>query len=337
MRSKLALTLLSLIFFAVRLTSAHIRDESFLQRRDESSSAGPPASTAASAASSEIQSSSQSAASGSSAPPSAGSISPTRSSVDHSTTTDGATDVTSAATASSAGPSTVSGIVVGPSVTPIANSTYNGTVTSDVHIDGLPIQPSITPAIAVAGAVLMISGVVHALIGVKTQRIHIFFSTAYLFSLAVTVLIEYVMHPPISNGVQAAYFVAACATGVVFGAVATIFADVTEGLGCFLGGFCLSMWFLVLKSGGLLTSTAGKAIFIACFTVGVFPLYISHYTRPYGIIGSTAFSGATATVLGIDCFSRAGLKEFWLYIWSESSRLRNRLPALLLTRPCRPQ
>ena len=164
---------------------------------------------------------------------------------------------------------------------------------------------------------MIITGVFYALIGIKTQRLHIFFSTAYLFSLAVTVLIEYVMHPPISNGVQAAYFIAACATGLAFGSVAMVFADVTEGLGCLLGGFCLSMWFLVLKPGGLLTSTAGKAIFIACFTVSTFALYISHYTRPYGIIGSTSFAGASVVVLGIDCFSRAGLKEFWLYIWGE--------------------
>lgn len=40
-----------------------------------------------------------------------------------------------------------------------------------------------------------------------------------------------------------------------------------------------------------------------------------HVTRPYALIFSLSFSGATAIVLGIDCFSRAGLKEFWVYIW----------------------
>ena len=125
------------------------------------------------------------------------------------------------------------------------------------------------------------------------------------------------MHPPISNAVQGAYFIAAFLTGIVFGGGSVVFADVTEGLGCLLGGFCLSMWFLVLKPGGLLTSTAGKAIFIACFTLGGFAFYISHYTRPYGLIGSISFAGASVIVLGIDCFSRAGLKEFWLYIWGK--------------------
>jgi hypothetical protein len=41
------------------------------------------------------------------------------------------------------------------------------------------------------------------------------------------------------------------------------------------------------------------------------------YTRPYALMASTAFAGSTAAVLGIDCFSRAGLKEFWLYTWGE--------------------
>ena len=214
-----------------------------------------------------------------------------------------------------------SGIVLGPMATPIVNTTLNDTVTTTSQIDGLPIKPEITPALSVAGALLILTGAFYTMIGIKTKWLHNFLSTAYLFSLAVTVLVIYVMHPPVSNAIQGAYFVAACVTGIIFGAVAIVFADVTEGLGCVLGGFSLSMWFLVLKPGGLVTSTTGKAIFIACFTVGTFSLYISHYTRPYGLIGSTSFGGATVVVLGVDMFSRAGLKEFWLYIWDLNDAL----------------
>ena len=98
-----------------------------------------------------------------------------------------------------------------------------------------------------------------------------------------------------------------------------IFPEITEGLGCLLGGFCLSMWLLALKPGGLLISSGAKGIFIAAFCVGVYALSFSHYTRPYALIASTSFAGATAVVLGIDCFSRAGLKEFWLYLWGMTS------------------
>ncbi|KAL9008572.1 MAG: hypothetical protein Q9173_006318, partial [Seirophora scorigena] len=200
--------------------------------------------------------------------------------------------------------------------TPITNnSTIQSSGATNARAEELPVTPRITPALSVAGAILILTGLSYTLVGIKTKRLHIFLSTAYLTSLAATVLIIYVMHPPVSNAVQGAYFVAAFVTGLIFGGGSVIFADVTEGLGCLLGGYCLAMWFLVLTPGGLIKSTAGKAIFIACLTLGAFGLYLSHWTRAYGLIGAISFAGATIIVLGIDCFSRAGLKEFWLYIW----------------------
>lgn len=167
----------------------------------------------------------------------------------------------------------------------------------------------------------MLTGIFYTLIGIKTKWLHVFLSSGYLVSLAVTVLIVYVCHPPITDAIQGAYLVAIVVTGLIFGGGSIVFADVAEGLGCLLGGFALAMWFLVLTPGGLITSTAGKAIFIGCLTIAAFGLYVSHWTRSYGQIGAISFAGATVVVLGIDCFSRAGLKEFWLYIWSEWTRV----------------
>ena len=163
----------------------------------------------------------------------------------------------------------------------------------------------------------MLTGVVYTLIGIRTKWLHIFLSSAYLVSLAVTVLIIYVMHPPIKSAVQGGYFVAAFLSGVVFGIGSVVFADLTEFFGCLLGGFCLSMWFLVLRPGGLIKTTVGRVVLIACFALGTSALYFHRFTRPYGLIGSTSFAGATVVVIGIDCFSRAGLKEFWVYLWSK--------------------
>lgn len=148
------------------------------------------------------------------------------------------------------------------------------------------------------------------------NRIYVFGSAAYLTALAVTVLIVYLMNPPVSDGVQGAFFVAAFFTGLIFGGLALVFSDLTEGFGCLLGGFCLSMWFLSLKEDGLISSSTGRAIFIGCMSAGGYSLSFSHYTRNYGLIGSISFSGATATMLGVDCLTRAGWKEFWLYLWS---------------------
>lgn len=123
------------------------------------------------------------------------------------------------------------------------------------------------------------------------------------------------MNTPVPDARQGGYFVACFLTGVIFGGVSLIFQEITEGMGCLLGGFCLSMWLLTLKPGGLLPETSAKVAFIAAFTAASYATSFTHYTRPYALIGATSFGGATATILGIDCFSRAGLKEFWLYIW----------------------
>jgi hypothetical protein len=130
-------------------------------------------------------------------------------------------------------------------------------------------------------------------------------------------LIVYVMNPPVRVAVQGAYLVAIFFTGVTFGALSIVFKELTEGLGCLLGGFCVSMWLLCLRPGGLLTDTNAKAGFIGAISVAFYALSFSHHTRPYGLIVSAGVSGGTAVALGIDCYSRAGLKEFWLYIWGK--------------------
>lgn len=167
----------------------------------------------------------------------------------------------------------------------------------------------------------MLSGAVYTVVGIKNKFLHICLSAGYLAGLAVTVLIIYVMNPPISNAIQGAYLVAVAMTGIILGGAAIVFTEMTEGLGCLLGGFCFSMWLLVLKPGGLLTSTSAKSGFIAVFTLAGFATSFSHITRPYALIGFISFGGATVVVLGIDCVSRAGLKEFWAYIWDLNDNL----------------
>lgn len=201
----------------------------------------------------------------------------------------------------------------GPDNTAVANSTRNK---EGDQADALPLPPQITPAIAIAGVFLILFGFTYTFIGIKNRWIQIFLSSAFLTSLSVTVLLVYVMSPEVRPAVQGAYLVAAFMTGMIFGAGALVFKEVTEGLGCLLGGFCLSMWLLTLRPGGTVQSTGGKVILIAAFTVAAYTLSFTHYTRPYGLIGATSFAGATAAVLGVDCFTKAGLKEFWLYIWN---------------------
>ncbi|EWY98102.1 hypothetical protein FOYG_02749 [Fusarium oxysporum NRRL 32931] len=191
------------------------------------------------------------------------------------------------------------------------SSYYNATIPAGQ----LPIEPRLTPGWGVAGTILLITGLAYGLVGIKNRMIHTFFSTAFAASLGVAVLIVYVMKSEVSDALQGGYVVAAVISGCVLGGASMFFREITEGLGCALGGFCISMWLLCLVPGGLLGPVVAKAIFIACFTVGGFAFYFSHYTRDWALILMISFSGATVTVLGIDCFSRAGLKEFWAWVW----------------------
>lgn len=129
------------------------------------------------------------------------------------------------------------------------------------------------------------------------------------------------MDPPVSNGLQGAYVVAITFTGLILGGAALLLIEMTEGLGCLLGGFCLAMWLLVLQPGGLLKSTTPIVVFIVSFTLVGWATSFSRYTRPYGLICLTSFGGATVVVLGIDCFTKSGLKEFWAYIWNLNQNL----------------
>ncbi|KAI1614033.1 hypothetical protein EDD36DRAFT_417882 [Exophiala viscosa] len=204
-----------------------------------------------------------------------------------------------------------------------ADPTPSSTIASSYALygDELPLEPKITPALGIAGALLVIFGAINALIGVKNRLTQIFLSCGFLASIGATMLVEYVMSPPVSDAVQGGFFVAIFMAGVVFGGGALVFKEITAGFGCLLGGFCFAMWLLTLEAGGTVTSAAGKGAFIGVFCAAAWALSFSKLTKPYALIGSTAFGGATAFTLGIDCFTRAGLKEFWLYIWNLNDNL----------------
>ncbi|EXJ92697.1 hypothetical protein A1O3_01249 [Capronia epimyces CBS 606.96] len=201
------------------------------------------------------------------------------------------------------------------------NAYHTATALGETHPDQLPLKPKITPAFGTAGVLLIILGSGYALVGVKNRWVQVFLSSGFLASIATTALVVYVMDPPVRDAIQGGYLVAIVMAGVIFGAGALIFKDFTEGLGCLLGGFCLSMWLLTLRHGGLVRSSGGKGVFIGVFCLVPWALSWTHYTRPYGLIVSTSFAGATAFMLGIDCLTKAGMKEFWIYLWDINDNL----------------
>ncbi|PHH52744.1 hypothetical protein CFIMG_005692RA [Ceratocystis fimbriata CBS 114723] len=136
-----------------------------------------------------------------------------------------------------------------------------------------------------------------------------------LAALATIVLIVYVMNPPISKGLQCAYLVAGLVTGLALGGMSLLFREIIESLTCLLGGFCIGMWFLCLGDDGLIHVTAGRVALIAGCSFVAWSIYWIPFTRDWTLMALTSFAGATVVILGVDCYTRAGLKELWVYLW----------------------
>lgn len=220
----------------------------------------------------------------------------------------------------------------GASATPTLAPSAMQAGTNGTDSNALPIQPRITPALGVGGVILMIAGLGLGFVGIKHRATQTFLSTALVVGLGCEVLIIYLESPPVSKAVQGAFLIAGVLGGCLLGGLALIFREVSEGFGCILGGFCFAMWLLVLVPGGTIQNQAGRIILLSVFCVACFCLYISRYTRVYGIIICTAFAGATTFMIGIDCFSRAGLKEFWVYLWGKCRNMKDFESSLTLRR-----
>lgn len=163
----------------------------------------------------------------------------------------------------------------------------------------------------------MITGALYLIFGMKRPWVHCSFSFAYLVAIAITALELLLVPTPISNGVQAGYIVGAIVGGGVAGGLAILRPKFFHFFGSVLGGFCFAMWLLTLKESALLgQNTLKNCIFLAAFSLTSLAFYFTTRTRHYLVMFSSSFAAATAFILGIDCLTCAGLKEFWAWIWN---------------------
>jgi uncharacterized membrane protein YbjE (DUF340 family) len=75
------------------------------------------------------------------------------------------------------------------------------------------------------------------------------------------------------------------------------------------GGFTFGWFLLATRDGGLITSVIGRWGLLGSLTVVAFLAALVPLLHDHMVLASTAWIGATAVVLGIDCYTRAGLKE----------------------------
>ncbi|KIM75371.1 hypothetical protein PILCRDRAFT_79053, partial [Piloderma croceum F 1598] len=121
------------------------------------------------------------------------------------------------------------------------------------------------------------------------------------------------VNPP--SRVLRGLFVLACTVaGIIGGGIAVFF---WKGAKYFIGawgGFALGLFIQCFRDGGLIDPVGLRWImYIVCAMVG-FVLCTIPKLHWHVVLVSTAFVGATAFMLGVDCFTTAGLKEF--YVWN---------------------
>ncbi|KAI0375299.1 hypothetical protein BV20DRAFT_261994 [Pilatotrama ljubarskyi] len=179
----------------------------------------------------------------------------------------------------------------------------------DTHID---------PGFGVLGALLILTGLPSAFLGHKNRWSSIFLIGFYTLSLVCFVLILrfgviYAINPP--NETLRGLFVLSCGVaGIAGGGIAIFFWKATKYFIGAWGGLALALWIQCFRNGGLIGPIGFRWIMYIAISVVGFVLCTIPKLHYYVVLMSTAFVGASAFMLGVDCFTTAGLKEF--YVWN---------------------
>ncbi|KAK2461677.1 hypothetical protein APHAL10511_006140 [Amanita phalloides] len=198
------------------------------------------------------------------------------------------------------------------------SSTASATPTPTSTSTPLVLATKIDPAFAVLGALLILTGLPSAFWGHKNRWTSFFLTGFYTFALCCAVLIMQfgvipAINPP-SKTLRGMFVLASSIAGIAGGAIAIFFWKGARYCIGAWGGFTLALWIQSFHDGGVIRPIGFRWIlFIGCAVVGFTLCTISkiHY---HVLLFSTAFMGSTAFMLGVDCFTTAGLKEF--YMWN---------------------
>ncbi|KAI9512844.1 hypothetical protein F5148DRAFT_650634 [Russula earlei] len=200
-------------------------------------------------------------------------------------------------------------LTIAPTPTPTSTSANASATVLDTKID---------PAFGVLGSVLILTGIPSAFLGHKNRWSSFFLIGFYTlslvcFSLIVKFGILHSINPP-SKTLRGMFFLASFVAGVAGGGFAIFFWQTTKyAIGAW-GGLAFGLWVQCFRDGGLIRPIGLRwVLFITSSVIGFVLCTIPkiHYQV---LLVATAIVGASAIILGVDCFSTAGLKEF--YVWN---------------------
>jgi hypothetical protein len=200
------------------------------------------------------------------------------------------------------------------SSTSSASSSASASATANPAV----LQTKLDPAFGVLGAILILTGLPSAFWGHKNRWTSFFLIGFYTLSLVCFVLIlKFGILPAVNSPskILRGMFVLACSVaGIAGGGCAIFFWKAARyGIGAW-GGFALGLWIQCFHNGGVIKSEGLRWIMYIGLAVVGFVLCTIPKIHYHVLLISTSFVGASAFILGVDCFTTAGLKEF--YVWN---------------------
>ncbi|KAJ9106093.1 hypothetical protein QFC21_001233 [Naganishia friedmannii] len=206
---------------------------------------------------------------------------------------------------------TSNGTVISSNGTTIINGTaadvWNGTQA------WLPFKVRIDGAYGAGGAVLLLSG------GSSMAIVSGYSCLLFTLVLILRFGVEAKLNPPspqYPGATERGLYCLACIIAAIIGSgIGLFFFKYARYWVCGLGGFALGWFIMAFKAGGVTgNSIVGRWGLIGGLSVVTFIASLLPRWHHHLLLVCTALVGSTALTLGIDCFTRAGLKEF--YIWN---------------------
>ncbi|KAN0066173.1 hypothetical protein ACQY0O_000267 [Thecaphora frezii] len=180
----------------------------------------------------------------------------------------------------------------------------------------LPLDTKLDPTFGVLGALLLITGLPMTFYGHRNRWSSYFIAGYYTLGLVTICIIfkvgvEQSINPPTPT-VRGLFLLATIVAGAIGGILSIVFWRAAALLASGLGGFALGLFLQSVRSGGLITSIGLRYIlYVPLFGI-FFALSCAERIHSLVLALATAITGATAVTLAIDCFTRQGLKEFYI-------------------------
>ncbi|KAJ7225627.1 hypothetical protein GGX14DRAFT_350238 [Mycena pura] len=215
-------------------------------------------------------------------------------------------------------------------IAPTSTSSTSASASASVSASAVPdtvLATKLDPAFGVLGALLILTGVPSAFFGHKNRWTSFFLIGFYTLSLVCFVLILKfgiltAVNPP-TKVLRGMFVLASAVAGIGGGAISIFFWKASRYFIGAWGGFALALWVQCFHNGGIISAASAVAFrwifYIGCAVVG-FVLCTIPKIHYHILLMSTAMVGSSAFILGVDCYTTAGLKEasiqILFYIWN---------------------